>query len=35
MNQRGITLIIATHDKNILDICDRTLFLKDGIVEEI
>lgn len=35
MNQRGITLIIATHDKNISDICDRTLFLKDGIVEEI
>ena len=35
MNQRGITLIIATHDKNISDICDRTLFLKDRIVEEI
>ncbi|MFW5650890.1 MAG: ABC transporter ATP-binding protein [Acetivibrio ethanolgignens] len=34
MNQRGITLIIATHDKNISDICDGTLFLKDGILEE-
>lgn len=34
MNQRGITLIITTHDKNISDICDRTLFLKDGVLEE-
>jgi putative ABC transport system ATP-binding protein len=28
--ERGITLIIVTHDSDLAKLCDRTLFIKDG-----
>ncbi len=34
LNQQGITIIIATHDTNIASLCHRTLFLKNGLIEE-
>lgn len=34
LNQQGITIIIATHDTTIASLCHRTLFLKNGLIEE-
>lgn len=28
------TIIIVTHDKRIADMCDRTLYISDGVLTE-
>ena len=33
--QRGVTIICATHDHRIIDICDRLMTIRDGRVERI
>jgi len=33
--ERGTTIICATHDLKMIDISDRVVFLRDGIVENI
>lgn len=34
-NEKGITLIIVTHDPDLAEMCDRQILLKDGkLVEE-
>jgi len=33
--QRGVTVICATHDHRILDICDRLMWVRDGRVERV
>ena len=33
--QRGVTIICATHDHRMLDICDRLMWIRDGQVERI
>ena len=30
---RGITLVIVTHEKDISEMCDRQIHLKDGLIE--
>lgn len=32
---RSVTVICATHDHRMLDICDRLLFIRDGSIERI
>lgn len=31
--ERGITLLIVTHEKEVSELCDREIFLKDGLIE--
>ena len=33
LNKDKKTVIIITHDKNIADMCDRTIYIKDGMIE--
>lgn len=33
--ERGVTVICATHDHRMLDICDRLMWIRDGRVERI
>jgi putative ABC transport system ATP-binding protein len=33
--QMGVTVISATHDHKMLDICDRVVWVRDGQVEQI
>ena len=33
--QMGVTVISATHDHTMLDICDRVVWIRDGMVERI
>ena len=33
--ERGVTIICATHDHRMLDICDRLMWIRDGQVERI
>jgi putative ABC transport system ATP-binding protein len=33
--ERGTTIICATHDLKMIDISDRVVFLRDGVVENI
>ncbi len=33
--QRGVTIICATHDHRMLDICDRLLWIRDGRIDRI
>ncbi|MEI6217604.1 MAG: ABC transporter ATP-binding protein [bacterium] len=33
--QQGVTIICATHDHRMLDICDRLIWIRDGRVERI
>ncbi len=34
-NERGVTIICATHDHRMLDICDRLVWIRDGKVERV
>ncbi|HNT36950.1 MAG TPA: ABC transporter ATP-binding protein [bacterium] len=33
--QRGVTIICATHDYRMMDICDRLIWIRDGNIERI
>jgi putative ABC transport system ATP-binding protein len=33
--ERGVTIICATHDHRMLDICDRLMWIRDGQVERV
>ncbi len=33
--ERGVTIICATHDHRMLDICDRLVWIRDGRVERV
>jgi putative ABC transport system ATP-binding protein len=33
--QMGVTVISATHDHKMLDICDRVVWIRDGMIERI
>ncbi|MCX5660521.1 MAG: ABC transporter ATP-binding protein [Planctomycetota bacterium] len=33
--EMGVTVISATHDHNMLDICDRVVWIRDGEIERI
>ena len=33
--ERGVTVICATHDPRMLDLCDRLMWLRDGRIERI
>ena len=33
--QKGVTVICATHDHRMLDICDRLMWIRDGRIERI
>ena len=33
--ERGVTIICATHDHRMLDICDRLLWIRDGKIDRI
>jgi putative ABC transport system ATP-binding protein len=33
--ERGVTIICATHDHRMLDICDRLVWVRDGRIERI
>jgi putative ABC transport system ATP-binding protein len=33
--QRGVTIICATHDHRMLDICDRLIWIRDGRIERV
>ncbi|MEI7832754.1 MAG: ABC transporter ATP-binding protein [bacterium] len=34
-NERGVTIVSATHDSRMLDVSDRVVYLRDGAVERI
>ena len=33
--ERGVTIICATHDLRLLDVCDRMLWIRDGRIERV
>jgi len=33
--ERGVTVICATHDHRMLDMCDRLIWIRDGRVDRI
>jgi len=33
--EKGVTIICATHDHRMLDICDRLMWIRDGMIERI
>ena len=33
--ERGVTIICATHDHRMLDICDRLMWIRDGMIERV
>ncbi len=33
--QRGVTIICATHDHRMLDICDRLIWIRDGLIDRV
>ncbi|MCC7147094.1 MAG: ABC transporter ATP-binding protein [Phycisphaeraceae bacterium] len=33
--ERGVTIVCATHDHRLLNICDRIMWIRDGLVERI
>jgi len=34
-DERGVTVICATHDHRMLDICDRLVWIRDGKIERV
>jgi len=32
--ERGITLVLVTHDEDLAERCDRRIYLKDGLIDE-
>ncbi len=34
-SKRGVTIICATHDHRMLDICDRLMWIRDGRIERV
>ncbi|MFW6108735.1 MAG: ABC transporter ATP-binding protein [bacterium] len=34
-DERGVTIICATHDHRMLDICDRLMWIRDGQIERV
>ncbi|MGF1449068.1 MAG: ABC transporter ATP-binding protein [Opitutales bacterium] len=34
-SERGVTIICATHDHRMLDICDRLMWIRDGQIERV
>ncbi|MBM4038749.1 MAG: ABC transporter ATP-binding protein [Planctomycetes bacterium] len=34
-DERGVTIICATHDHRMMDICDRLMWIRDGRIERI
>ncbi len=35
IHQKGATVVLITHDLNLIDHAERTIFLKDGMIEKI
>ena len=33
--QKGVTIIIATHDHRMMNVCDRLMWIRDGQIERI
>ncbi len=33
--ERNVSIVIATHDREIAEYCDRILYLKDGVIQDI
>ncbi|MFU8780982.1 MAG: ABC transporter ATP-binding protein [Kiritimatiellia bacterium] len=33
--ERGVTIICATHDHRMLDLCDRLMWIRDGVIDRI
>ncbi len=33
--ERGVTIICATHDPRMLDLCDRLMWIRDGLIERV
>ena len=33
--ERGITIVCATHDHRLLDVCDRMMWIRDGQIERV
>lgn len=33
--ERGVTIICATHDHRMLNICDRLMWVRDGLIEKV
>ncbi|MCB1102234.1 MAG: ABC transporter ATP-binding protein, partial [Kiritimatiellae bacterium] len=33
--ERGVTIICATHDHRMMNICDRLMWIRDGAIERI
>ena len=33
--ERGVTVISATHDLKMIDVSDRIIFIRDGLIEQI
>jgi putative ABC transport system ATP-binding protein len=34
-DRRGVTVVSATHDMKMLSVCDRVVWLRDGVIERI
>ncbi|MBT7166437.1 MAG: ABC transporter ATP-binding protein, partial [Victivallales bacterium] len=33
--EKGVTIICATHDHRMMDICDRLMWIRDGMIDRI
>jgi putative ABC transport system ATP-binding protein len=33
--ERGVTVICATHDHRTMDMCDRLMWIRDGMIERV